>query len=107
MEVHPYSKMLKEAPCALIVCGDLDVSELFWIDDCAAATENILLAAKALGVGSCWCGLAHTDRCFELAEKMNLPENIRPYSLIALGYPNEEKPRPERVQAERIHHNQW
>ena len=106
-QVHPYTTMLHQAPCAIVVCGDLTVSEQFWTADCAAATQNILLAAKALGLGSCWCGVENTAVSPKLAQLLALPQEVRPYSLIALGYPDEEKERPQRPLSERIHRNQW
>ncbi|MBN1766034.1 MAG: nitroreductase family protein, partial [Sedimentisphaerales bacterium] len=60
-EVHPYAQMLKEAPLAICVCGDKslenDPGVDYWVQDCSAATENILIAATALGLGSCWLGI--------------------------------------------------
>ena len=81
----------------------------YWVDDCGAATQNILLAAKSLGLGSCWCGIHGTPaRCAEFGRVFGLPEGVVAYSVIALGYPNEEKPRAEgRLKPEIIHHNNW
>ena len=60
-DLHPYAKMLPQADWAIIVCGDESVSGPFYMDDCAAATQNILLAAHSLGVGAVWCGVDHTE----------------------------------------------
>ena len=61
IEVHPYSKMLLESSAALVVCADMELeykkSSGYWIQDCSAATENILLAAHALSLGACWIGI--------------------------------------------------
>lgn len=56
-DLHPYAKMLPQADWAILVCGDESVSGPFYMDDCAAATQNILLAAHSLGVGAVWCGV--------------------------------------------------
>jgi nitroreductase len=56
-EVHPHGKMLFEAPLCIAVCGDLTTFERFWVQDCSAATENLLLAATALGLGAVWLGV--------------------------------------------------
>ena len=56
-EAHPYGKMLFEAPLCIAVCGDIELSELSWVQDCSAATENLLLAATALSLGAVWLGV--------------------------------------------------
>ena len=109
-EANPYAKMLHQAPVAILVCAapELCTSPQYWQQDCAAATENILLAAHGVGLGTCWCGLYPTeDRCAACREILHIPADIIPFSLIALGYPAEEKDLPERFQAERIHYNCW
>ena len=106
-EFHPYTKFITQAPCAIVVCGDTELSQVFYMDDCAAATQNILLAATALGLGSCWCGIEHTDRADQLAALLHLPATIRPYSLIVLGHTDQVTAVPERVDPQRIHHNRW
>lgn len=105
--LQPYTSMVPTAACVLFVCGDESVSGQFYIDDCAAVTQNILLAAASLGIGSCWCGVEHTGREAAFSELLNLPENIRPYSLVALGYPDEVRAAPERFDTSRIHRNRW
>lgn len=74
-----------------------------------ADVVETLLTAKSLGLGSCWCGIHGTpDRCAEFGRVFGLPEGVVAYSVIALGYPNEEKPRAEgRLKPEIIHHNNW
>lgn len=106
-ELHPYAKMLPQADCAVMVCGDYGVSGEFYMDDCAAATQNILLAAHALGVGAVWCGVDHTDRQQSFGALLQLPENIRAYSLIVLGMPAEEKEELDRVEPAKLHQNRW
>ena len=110
--IHPYAKMLKEAPAALAVCADhkleKDAEAGYWVQDCAAATQNILLAAHGLGLGACWLGIhPRMQRKDAISKLLNLPENVSPFCLIALGYPAEQKEPSERFQPERMHQNQW
>ena len=108
MDVHPYSKMLTQAPLAIVVCADITRSEHYWQQDCAAATENILLAARALGLGSVWLGVyPKEDRTEGITQLFNLPKNIRPLCVIAVGHPAEEKGRVDRYDISKIHQNKW
>ena len=108
MEVHPYSRMLAEAPMAIVVCGDTKISANFWPQDCAAATENILLAARALDLGTVWMGVyPDEDRVKAVHGLFGLPQHIQPLAIIALGHPAEEKGRVDRYKAERVHKNGW
>ncbi len=106
MEVHPYSKMLAEAPLAIIVCGDTEISPHYWQQDCSAATENILLAARALGLGSVWLGV-YPKRAESIHKLFNLPANVQPLCVIAIGHPAEEKGRVDRYDEAKVHHNIW
>lgn len=108
MDIHPYSRMLAEAPVAILVCGDTEVSSGYWQQDCAAATENILLAARALGLGTCWLGVTPNEqRAPAIADLFGLPENMQPLNVIALGHPAEEKGRVDRYSDEKVHKNGW
>jgi nitroreductase len=109
-KVHPYSQMLKEAPLAIVVCGNLDREKYpgFWIEDCSAATENILLEAENIGLGGVWLGVyPHDERVKGISELLGLPSSVIPLSLVALGYPAEKKPPAERFDPLRIHTNHW
>jgi len=107
-EAHPYASFTKDAPLAIIVCAKLKKTRFdFFIDDCAASTQNIMLAAKAMGIGSCWCGVFHTPLAEKFAEIIGTPENVIPYSLIVLGYPAEEGKLPERNLENAVHYNNW
>jgi len=110
MEVHPYAKMLEDAQSAILVCGDekLQHSDGYWIVDCGAATQNILLAAHAKGLGAVWLGLhPREERKKKIKELFQLPGHVQPFSLISLGWPAEEKDIPDRYNSERIHYNKW
>lgn len=107
---HPYSEMLKEASVAILVCGDVESEKHkgFWVQDCSAATQNILLAVEALGLGAVWLGVyPREDRETGIGKLLGLPEHIVPLSLIPVGYKGEQKPPAERYDASRIHHNRW
>lgn len=107
-EIHPYAKMLLEAPLAIVVCGDTKISETYWVQDCSAASENILLAAKAKGLGSVWCGVyPRAKRVEQMKKLLNLPENIIPLNVIAIGFPAEHKPPADRFDKKKIHYNKW
>jgi nitroreductase len=109
-KVHPYSQMLKEAPLAVVVCGNLEREKYpgFWVEDCSAATENILLEAEDIGLGGVWLGVyPHDERVKGLAELLGLPSSVVPLSIVALGYPAEKKPPAERFDPSRVHTNRW
>jgi nitroreductase len=110
MDIHPYSSMLKGAQYAILVMGDekLQHGPGYWVVDCAAVTQNILLAAHSKGIGSVWVGLHPREKRKEGIKKLfDLPEHIHPFSIISLGYPDEEKEQPDRFRKDRIHYNQW
>jgi len=108
--VHPCSQMLKEAPLAVVVCGNLEREKYpgFWVEDCSAATENILLEAEDVGLGGVWLGVyPHDERVKGLAKLFGLPSSVVPLSIVALGYPAEKKPPAERFDPSRVHTNRW
>jgi len=107
---HPYSQMLKEAACAIVVCGDLalETCKGFWVQDCSAATENILIEATELGLGSVWLGVyPDKDRVKPIQTILGLPESVVPLCIISLGYPTDNKAPTDRFNKARIHINKW
>jgi nitroreductase len=109
-EVHPHAPMVREAPLAIAVCGDkqLDRHAGMWVLDCSAATQNLLLAAHALGLGAVWLGVyPRADRMAGLQKLLGLPESVAPLSLIAIGHPAESKPPADRYQERRVHRDHW
>lgn len=111
-EFHQHSQMLKQAPAAIIVCADLTCNKYpgidYWVQDCAAATENILLAAQDKGLGTCWLGVyPREDRMAGMSRLLGLPEHIIPFSAIAVGYPAEIKSAGSRYDGSRVHRNGW
>ena len=109
-EIHPYAKMLKEAPLAIAVCADLNKQrhQGFWVQDCSAATQNILLEAVSLNLGSVWIGCHPAEeREKVVSEYLEVPADFKTLSLIAVGYPDEEKGRVDRLSDEIIHYDKW
>lgn len=109
-EIHPYSGMLRNADVAIVVCGNLSrqVFEGYWVQDCSAATENILLAAEDKGLGAVWLGIYPLEeRITGLKKLLKLPEDVIPLSIVPIGYPDENRTTQSRFKAERIHHDQW
>ena len=110
MEIHRSSLMLADAKKAILVCFDenLQHDNGYGLLDCSAATQNMLLAAHALGLGSCWVGIYPRQARMEGLKKIfRLPENIIPFAVISLGYPAESKETPDRIKPERIHFESW
>lgn len=109
-EFHPYAKMLIEANIGILVCGDINLEKFkgYWILDCSAATQNILISARALGLGACWLGIyPRQERIKRIKEMLKLPKNIIPFSLISMGYTIEEQNTVDRLDEYRIHKNKW
>ncbi len=106
--VHPYGKMLFEAPLCIAVCGDKAISPRSWVQDCSAAAENLLLAVAALGLGAVWLGVhPRESRVGPIRKVLNLPETIVPLNLIAIGHPAEEKEPRTQYDELRVHRDQW
>jgi len=108
----PYAKMLFEAPAAIAVCGDLskagDSPEGYWVQDCSAATQNILLAAEAMGLGAVWTGVyPRPDRVAIVKEVLGLPDNVLPLNVIPIGFPKGEHQPKEKFKVENIHWQNW
>lgn len=97
--LHPYIHMAKDAPAGILVCGNtqLEKSAGFWVQDCAAATQNILLAATELGLGTVWTGIHPLkDRAKKFQKLFKLPDHIPPLAYIVLGHPAQESKRMSR-----------
>ena len=108
--VSPYAQMVRSAPMAIIVCGDRDLERLdgMWVQDCAIASTNILLAAHSLGLGAVWtAAYPLPGRVEGLQRILGLPKNVIPLCVIPIGYPAEEKPKNERYDPSRVHENKW
>jgi len=106
---HPYAKMVPDAPAAILVCGDLRRDDHgFWVQDCSAATQNLLLAAHAKGLGAVWLGVHPLEeRVSGFRRLLGLPEHIVPLSLVPIGFPAVRKPREDRFDPSRVHRERW
>ena len=116
--VQPWTSFAKDASAVMLVCGN--TSEAFsrhkeeeswnYADiDCSLATQNLMLAAHAKGIGACFCGAAPMPKVIAgLQEMFALPDYIRPLSIVVLGYPKEEPKQPtDRFKPEKIHWGKW
>jgi nitroreductase len=106
----PNAAMAAEAPLAVLVCADLslEISPGYWVVDCAAATESLLLAAHALGLGAVWTGVYPREPRMEgLRRLVGLPAHVVAHSLVVLGFPAERPPEENRYRPERVHRNRW
>ena len=109
-EVHPHSKMLLEAPAAIVVCGNLSREKHadYWVQDCSAAVQNMLLEATHRGLGSVWLGVyPRQDRVAGVKKLFNLPESVIPFAVVALGYAKEQPAPVDRFNSAYIHRNGW
>ncbi len=106
----PNAEMVRRAPVAILVCADpgLELSPGYYPLDCAAATENLLLAAHGSGLGAVWCGIYPVQpRIDGFRRLLGLPQDVVPHSLVVLGFPAERPPDQDRSRPERIHRNGW
>ena len=107
---HPYASMTQTSPMAILVCGNLDreVSKGLWIQDCAAATQNLLLAAHAIGLGAVWCACyPYEDRSTGFRTMLHLPDAVVPFAIIPIGYPAHVPAPQDRYAADRVKWNSW
>ena len=108
--VHPNAGMLRQASVGILICWDerLQHDEGYGPVDCAAATQNILLAAHGLGLGAVWVGIyPRVHRIEALHRIFELPEHVKPFSVVSVGRPAEKKPVPDRFDRKRIHPEKW
>lgn len=111
-DLLPNGQMLRFAGAAFIVCGDIDRAhdkqESYMLQDLSAAVENILLAANALKLGTCWLGIhPRRDRIDGIKTLFKLPANITPMCGIAIGWPAEQPPPRTRFNPDRVHYEKW
>ncbi|MGD2206936.1 MAG: nitroreductase family protein [Anaerolineae bacterium] len=106
-EAHPYGKMLARAAAAIAVCGDPGISD-WWVQDCSAATENILIAAAGLDLGAVWISShGRPEREGAIRDVLGIPATIGVLSLVSIGHPAEEKPARTQFDAARVHRDRW
>jgi nitroreductase len=110
--LHPGAAMLASAAVAIVVCGDLDVAFerhiSYLLQDCAAATENLLLAAHAQGLGACWVGIHPGEALVKrVKELLSLPASFVPVAVVSLGQPGEQAPPRTRYNAAHVRAEKW
>jgi len=110
--IHAHAAMVKSAPMAIAVAAELSLEKYpgfgYWTLDCSAAVENLLLAARGLGLGSVWCGIyPRPERMEGLAKLLKFPEGVTAHALVVIGHPAQEFTRVDRFKPERIHKNVW
>lgn len=104
---------LKTATAAIVVCGDMNKAlegdgRMYWVQDCSAVSENILLAAHAYGLGAVWCGVyPNNDIVKAVSETLSLPSNIIPLNVITMGYPDQNPEPKDKFKEENIHYQKW
>jgi nitroreductase len=104
---HAYGKMLANAAVGIAVCGDPAISD-WWVQDCSAATENILIAAAGLGLGAVWLGChGRPEREQAVRDVLGIPSRIGVLSLISIGHPAEEKEARTQYNPSRVHRDMW
>jgi nitroreductase len=97
------------AAVIIIVCGNTakaqnDSAQRFWVQDCSAATENLLVAAAGLGLGTCWVASYPKEDVMQIVrETLNIPESVFPLNLLYVGYPSEEKAPRTQYDEKRVH----
>ncbi|MDR3275034.1 MAG: nitroreductase family protein [Endomicrobium sp.] len=108
-EAHKTAQMILQAPLAILVVGDQNIAYGGYLSqDCAAATQNILLAATAKGYGSVWCGIYSNEERSKAVEKLfNLPENIKAFSIVVIGKSAGDPPPKNGWQPEKIKYEAW
>jgi len=107
----PFGKMLKIAPLGVVICGDESRARYrdFWVQDCSAATQNLLLAAHTRGLGAVWLGVYPLqERVASVKQVLGLPDQVMPLCVVPLGYPAvKREPPARRYDSARIHANRW
>lgn len=104
---------LKTAAAAITVCGDMTRAiegegRDFWVQDCSAATENILLAAHALGLGAVWTGVYPiAERIDNVSRALALPDSVVPMCIIAVGYPVADQEPKDKWDPSKVHYQRW
>lgn len=109
-DMHPHIKMVAQAQLGIVVCGDLSLEKFagYWVQDCSAAMQNMLLAIHGLGLGAVWTGIyPMEDRVAAFRNMFNLPETVIPLGFVPIGYPAQQPTSESRFKADRIHYNTY
>ncbi len=108
-KVSPYAGPVGRAPMAIVILGNRDNMTVpqMWEQDLGACTENLMLAATSVGVGTVWIGIAPVrERMNAISDIFDLTENLMPFAIVAVGYPKETPvPHKDRYDRNKVHHN--
>ena len=107
---HPYARMLAQAPLAIVVCTATEGLRwpAFADQDCAAAVENILIEAAAIGLGAVWLGVHPLEeRVTGLRRLLGVPDDVIPFAVVPVGHPAESREPSARFDPGRVHHERW
>lgn len=107
---HEYAQMLTCAPLAILVCGDpgRENRRAYWVQDCSAAVENMLVMAHSRGLGAVWLGVhPEVDREEACRKLLGIPRELVPFAIVSVGHPGETKPPAERYDGARVHSERW
>lgn len=107
---HPHAAMAQDAAAAVLVCANSATKEPegYWVQDCSASTQNLLLSAHDQGIGAVWVGVYPRKERIEAFQKLfDIPPEFIPFSLAVLGYPAENKEKEERFNRQRVHYDKW
>jgi nitroreductase len=108
--IHPYAAMCPESAAVILVCGNPQVERYagYWPQDCSAAVQNVLLAARAGELGTVWCGVYPAEERMRAFRRMfDLPEQVMPFALVALGHPAQPFGRRDRYDPAKVHWEAW
>lgn len=109
----PSMAMAKTAPLVIVVCGDMTKAldgegHDYWVQDVSAATENLLLAANAQGLGAVWCGVYPvSSRVAFISDLLGLPDNIVPLAVVPVGHPAATPEPKDKWDPAKIHNEKW
>ena len=109
-DIHPYAAMARTAPAGILVLGDASLEKYpgYWVLDCAAAIQNMLLAARATGLGAVWTGIYPTpERVAAFSRLFALPGHVIPHSLVVVGHPAQTPAPVDRFNPSRVDENTY
>lgn len=109
-EFHPYAKMIAQAGCAIIVCGDHDKQTMdgFIVEDTSAAIQNMLIGAESMGLNTVWCGIYPIEQLVSsFRNELDIPPDVLPVGMVVVGHGDEDKLPNERYIEEKVHFDKW
>ncbi|NCC23829.1 MAG: nitroreductase family protein [Deltaproteobacteria bacterium] len=109
-DINPYAAMAARAPLGILVCGDLSLEKYpgYWVQDCSAAIQNMLLTIHGLGLGAVWTGIhPMADRVAGFRKLFKLPDHVVPLGFIIIGHPAQNPTAESRYREDRIHQETW